>query len=787
MAIRNAKLGGTDFVEEGLKPSEFNATNDAIIDEHRTIATNVAESAYKTLKAAGSFENGEDIMADRFTSAAGVNACVNSTTSYTAIDISSETLDDPNTFTNASNFGTTSETSKTGVTSGTLGRTFSAARYIERAFFSFRLTGNGAGYTVKLVFQYYDGSNWNDVGMIGYWYGSGNTGTITSYFDLHKEVQGVRVVYTSSHTTNTVNLYQSVFYEKTSFDTTALFSTNKYILGNNLTTPTYYAGPNMVSGASSGNLSCTGTILKRGIFSFIGAHCNGSGNITVKKNGNVIYTGASNISGSVYKTTTYEFSLWTDMFEIGDTFLIETTGAIYYASGQTYSGTAFSYTSTNVPSFLNSAPAAPWIGFIEIPRDSSSSIIMDSNTLLLNGSETTIACYGNTLNTLYNSGTGDGNNDTQSFTKTGTDSTNDIIGGIKIFAKNNVLLKKVRVPYYNAATNASTLSIFNSNKTLLKSYSTNSLTTGTADGADDSNSISSTWSTNAAQTFLGGMGIKVNNNCYLKSVTREASCTGTTAYLVRNNIVIASQTFSGNTATFGTVTGQFLEAGEVYGILIGSNGSAYTNRQGSTTTFTPSADVSLYAGTADTNGSTATYSSATKTTSFAISGNHYNIASFVTQTASTESTRYIDTIDFTLEAGKSYYVMENMSSYLSANQWITSYSKTFPETGTDINLIGGAYTPLITTTISDSTSVFKSCFELVTQNISGALTSVTSLKFNISDGTTTTSDVTANSQGKAIVNVSALSGGVMKVTAKLETTDTSLTPELYGVGVNILR
>ena len=32
MAIRNTKLGGTDFTEEGLKPSDFNDTNDAIID-----------------------------------------------------------------------------------------------------------------------------------------------------------------------------------------------------------------------------------------------------------------------------------------------------------------------------------------------------------------------------------------------------------------------------------------------------------------------------------------------------------------------------------------------------------------------------------------------------------------------------------------------------------------------------------------------------------------------------------------------------------------------------------
>jgi len=80
MTIKNNKLNGTDFIAgELLTAANLNDTNNAIIDEHRTLAVPSAQQSFEILKASGSIDNEDFIFADRFTSAAGVKSTVDTT------------------------------------------------------------------------------------------------------------------------------------------------------------------------------------------------------------------------------------------------------------------------------------------------------------------------------------------------------------------------------------------------------------------------------------------------------------------------------------------------------------------------------------------------------------------------------------------------------------------------------------------------------------------------------------------------------------------------------------
>jgi len=85
MAIRSNLLGGTDYSEEGLKPSDQNGTNDAIID---FAGKGIAQNAYQTLQANNVFDNKDFLAADEFTDSDGTNDTVN--TGTTTADYDSE-------------------------------------------------------------------------------------------------------------------------------------------------------------------------------------------------------------------------------------------------------------------------------------------------------------------------------------------------------------------------------------------------------------------------------------------------------------------------------------------------------------------------------------------------------------------------------------------------------------------------------------------------------------------------------------------------------------------------
>lgn len=90
MAIRNTLLGGTDYAEEGLKPSDINGTFDATLNY---TGKGIAQNAFSTIKAAGAFTNEDSLAADRFTDADGVNNTVNTGSSTAVFDTDNYSLD----------------------------------------------------------------------------------------------------------------------------------------------------------------------------------------------------------------------------------------------------------------------------------------------------------------------------------------------------------------------------------------------------------------------------------------------------------------------------------------------------------------------------------------------------------------------------------------------------------------------------------------------------------------------------------------------------------------------
>lgn len=112
MAIRNNLLGGTDWGEEGLKPTvDLNQTINAIIE---FAAKGQSQIPFTTLKATGNWVNEGNLAADRTTDSNGINNTIN-TGSTTAefetnkyilgntLSALTGTTYDPNSFSNPSN------------------------------------------------------------------------------------------------------------------------------------------------------------------------------------------------------------------------------------------------------------------------------------------------------------------------------------------------------------------------------------------------------------------------------------------------------------------------------------------------------------------------------------------------------------------------------------------------------------------------------------------------------------------------------------------------------------
>ena len=118
--------------------------------------------------------------------------------------------------------------------------------------------------------------------------------------------------------------------------------------------------------------------------------------------------------------------------------------------------------------------------------------------------------------------------------------------------------------YLNTLNTGSTTANFSVNKYI------NETTTDTADAHGE------TLSPTASQTAKNGFKIETNFACSAVSITKHATCDATTAYILDSGLaVLATATFSGNTATFSTPYS--LADATTYYVALDKGGAAYTN------------------------------------------------------------------------------------------------------------------------------------------------------------------------------------------------------------------
>jgi len=301
VSIRLSKLGGTDFIEEGLKPTiDLVPTFEAVLSAG---AIGHAENSYKILQVADVFTNGPNTAADEFTDATGTKNTVNTgtstaifktnkyeivgqTSSYTTSSGSTHNVaiaGEGATFTNPSNaFDGNAGTAANGIlenggTTGThtnaLGKTFSN-NVIGQIDYNF--TYNTAALhaeTITVKLQGYNGSSWTDISTLyTQSWGSGvarnatynTTGSYTTdityqglrlYCDLNRTIQnGTGIA--------SVDIYEFQYYTGYSSSSTVICDSNTITLDGTekaliISTPDsiWNTGSSMTVTASDGTTS----------------------------------------------------------------------------------------------------------------------------------------------------------------------------------------------------------------------------------------------------------------------------------------------------------------------------------------------------------------------------------------------------------------------------------------------------------------------------------------------------------------------------------------------------
>jgi len=222
MAIRNTKLGGTNWVEEGLKPlSDLNDTFDATIDKADEANTGFAELALKNLKDNNIFTNGGTMAADEYTDSTGLNDTVNTGSSTAVFDTdgyvlpytssADDTTYDPNSVSNPSyafdrNLSTIAYTNVVSVssTNKTLGKTFSERLVGNVKVIASAYVDNGSydeGGRIELMT--YNGSIWSSVATLANNLGVAGPGVFyAGVYNLNATVQGVAIKCSTSSTSS---------------------------------------------------------------------------------------------------------------------------------------------------------------------------------------------------------------------------------------------------------------------------------------------------------------------------------------------------------------------------------------------------------------------------------------------------------------------------------------------------------------------------------------------------------------------------------------------------------
>jgi hypothetical protein len=215
MAVRNEKLGGTDYIEENLDNTDMNDTNNAIIDMSAGSYVANARNLIRQLQDRSvefSADGGE--WAEAYTSAGGRldsvdtgdTTAVFDTNKYTftmdSPEASGDTTHDPDSFTNPENafdfdsgtFANKNVSTKGGV-NYYLGKTFDEKTVAFVRFYCYgKISHSMAINSVTFRLESYDGSNWNDEQLLGTIDGYATQElTLNSTVMLNKDVEGVRI------------------------------------------------------------------------------------------------------------------------------------------------------------------------------------------------------------------------------------------------------------------------------------------------------------------------------------------------------------------------------------------------------------------------------------------------------------------------------------------------------------------------------------------------------------------------------------------------------------------
>lgn len=222
MGVKLEKLGGTDWGEEGLRPtSDLVPTLNEMLD---FAALGHAQHAYQALEAAGSFTNRDFLATDRFISMDGVNK---TSTIINNNEAPGDTLHAVGSWAssgNAFNTNLANAANNGDANNDAIGKTFAAKTVTVIAVKADFVEGGGETATIKL--QTYNGSTWDTRKT---WPDSlSNLISVEEEYFLNISVQGVRLLFeTNSGSSRAANVF-TLSYTTDTNQSFYLETSNKY-------------------------------------------------------------------------------------------------------------------------------------------------------------------------------------------------------------------------------------------------------------------------------------------------------------------------------------------------------------------------------------------------------------------------------------------------------------------------------------------------------------------------------------------------------------------------------
>lgn len=178
-------------------------------------------------------------------------------------------------------------------------------------------------------------------------------------------------------------------------NSTCTFNTNGYVLGISINGPTETSDTQTQNTSAFSNITVNMSALDSGVFSKItfGSETSAPYTISVKKNGNnIAYKTGTSVDG--LNTVNFIGTDYTDIFENGDSIQIVFTGTSLnrITSSNSFTGSYFSWSSQQPQTGENYTLTEPYI-FSLATKNSTGVVIIDTNTITLDGTEKAIQIY----------------------------------------------------------------------------------------------------------------------------------------------------------------------------------------------------------------------------------------------------------------------------------------------------------------------------------------------------------------------------------------------------------